>query len=143
MKSTTLLLIGGLAFAGTAFAGDPTPQQTSGPSLKVGIDKTTGKLRPLTGEESAALDAQSSQSAGNARSLRANPGVARSKDRFTFPTTAAEVKATVRVVNGITVMKPMADSMSSMTVSRNADGTLQFQENGETLAQPKQEAASE
>ena len=40
-------------------------------------------------------------------------------------------------------MKPMADSMSQLTVTRNADGTLAFQENGETLAPAKQEAASE
>ena len=142
MKSTTLLLIGGLAFAGTAFAGDPTPQQTSGPSQKVGIDKATGKLRPLTATESAALDSMATAAAGNARTLRASPTAAR-KGRFVFPTTDAETKATVRVVNGITVMKPPADSMSSLTVTRNADGTLQFQENGETPVQAKQETASE
>lgn len=143
MKSTTLLLIGGLAFAGTALAGDPTPQQTSGPSQKVGIDKTTGKLRPLTAEESAALDSQAAASAGDSRTLRAKSATARTSSRFVFPTTDAEMKATMRVVNGITVMKPPADSMSTMTVTRNADGTLIFQENGEMPVQAKQEAASE
>ena len=143
MKSTTLLLIGGLAFAGTAMAGDPTPQQTAGPSMKVGIDKTTGKLRPLTPTESAALDASAASSRSNARALRADPATSRANRLYTFPTTAAEMKATVRVINGITVMKPMADTMSELTVTRNADGTLAFQENGETLAPAKQEAVSE
>jgi len=143
MKSTTLLLIGGLVFAGTAMAGDPTPQQTAGPSMKVGIDKTTGKLRPLTPTESAALDSKAAASGAKARTLRANPAAARTNGHYVFPTTEAEAKATRRVVNGITVMKPMADSMSSITVTRHADGSLEFQENGETSTQTKQEAASE
>lgn len=143
MKSTTLLLIGGLVFAGNALAGDPTPQQTASPSMKVGIDQKTGKLRPLTDAESAALDASAASSRASARTLRVDPVTARANRLYTFPTTKAEMKATVRVINGITVMKPMADSMSELTVTRNADGTLAFQENGETLAPAKQEAASE
>ena len=144
MKSTTLMLIGGIAFAGTALAGDPTPQHNStGTSLKVGIDQKTGKLRQLTPEESAALDAQPAASGGNARSLRANTLTSGTSNRFAFPTTEAEAQATVRVVNGITVMKPLADSMSSMTVTRNPDGSLEIQENGETMIQPKRESASE
>ncbi len=111
--------------------------------MKVGIDKTTGKLRRLTSEESAALDSKAAVASSNARGLRANSAAARANSRFVFPTTAAEAKATIRVVNGITVMKPMADSMSEMTVTRNADGSLDIQENGETPVQAKQEAASE
>ena len=72
MKTKYLLLAAGLAIAGTALAGDPVPQAAaSAPSVKVGIDKATGKLRPLTDAESAALDAQAAQHGSDNNSLRA------------------------------------------------------------------------
>ena len=146
MKSTTLFLIGGLAFAGVALAGDPTPQSApTGTSLKVGIDAKTGKLRQLTEEESAALDAQAAANGSNgvmARNAR-TATVAGTTSRARFPTTEAEALATARTVNGITAMKPMLESASSVTVVRNADGTLTFSENGEPVGAHTQEAASD
>ncbi len=142
MKSTTLFLIGGLAFAGTALAGDPTPQQsTTAPSLKVGIDKKTGKLRPLTPEESAALDARP---ANGTQGIKARTGrsVAPSKSRY--PATIEESMANKRVVHGLVGFKPTEDLMSSMTVTRNADGTLVFSEDGQSSQPAKaKEMASE
>lgn len=147
MKSTTLLLIGGLAFAGVALAGDPAPQSApAGTSLKVGID-ANGNLRPLTAEESAALDAQAAANGGNnvmARSARTATATATgTTSRARFPATEAEALATARTVNGITMMKPTLDSVGSLTVERNADGTLTFSENGEPVEANKREAASE
>lgn len=145
MKSTTLLLIGGLAFAGVALAGDPAPQSApAGTSLKVGID-ANGNLRPLTAEESAALDAQAAANGGNgamARNAR-TATVAGTASKARFPTTEAEALATARTVNGITAMKPMLESVGSVNVVRNADGTLTFSENGEPAGSHKSEPASE
>lgn len=60
MKATTMIVLGGLLFAGTSLAAEPqqatiTTNHESG--MKVGIDAKTGKLRPLTAAESAQLDA--------------------------------------------------------------------------------------
>lgn len=138
----TLLLVGGLALATQAMAGEPTPQQqgASDASMKVAIDPTTRKLRTVTAAESAALDAM--QAASAKRSTGAARSSARAKE-FVFPETDAEMQATIRVVNGITVMKPPASSLSAITVIRNADGTLQFLENGEPMTGHAKEAASE
>ena len=140
------LLLGGLAFAGVALASDPTPRSApAGTSLKVAIDAKTGKLRPLTEEESAALDAQAAANGSNgvmARNAR-TATVAGTTSRARFPTTEAEALATARTVNGITAMKPMLESASAVTVVRNADGTLTFSENGEPVGAHTQEAASE
>lgn len=145
MKSTTLLLIGGLAFAGVALAGDPAPQSApAGTSLKVGID-ANGNLRPLTAEESAALDAQAAANGSNgvmARNAR-TATAAGTTSKARFPTTEAEALATARTANGITAMKPMLESVGSVNVVRNADGTLTFSENGEPAGSHKSEAASE
>ena len=63
MKATTMIVLGGLLFAGTSLAAEPqqattpTPDAHAGSGSKVGIDARTGKLRPLTAAESAQLDA--------------------------------------------------------------------------------------
>lgn len=133
-------------FAGAALAGDPAPQSApSGTSLKVGID-ANGNLRPLTAEESAALDAEAAANGGNgarARSLRATATATSTTSRARFPSTEAEALATAVTVDGITMMKPTLDSVGSVTVQRNADGSLTFAENGEVSAPSKRESASE
>ena len=139
MKSTALFLLGGLAFAGASVAGEPVPQTDIGTSssLKVGIDAKTGKRRQLTAEESAALDAQANQ--------RKAKGIsAKTASKFNFPATVEESMANKRVVKGFVGFKPIAASMSSVTVTRNADGTLVFAENGEVMQPAKaKELASE
>lgn len=67
MKSTTLIVLGGLLFAGTSLAAEPQQAQSTDSSIsadsgmKVGIDPKTGKLRRLTAAESANLDAISAK----------------------------------------------------------------------------------
>ena len=62
MKATTLIVLGGLLFAGTSLAAEPQQVQntdnnlTADSGMKVGIDPKTGKLRRLTAAESANLD---------------------------------------------------------------------------------------
>lgn len=142
MKFATLAVLGGLAFAGVALAGEPTPQQTgaTGASMKIAIDPKTGKRRALTAAESAALDAQAAASAGNgamARSARAAaPAVP------ALPATFEEAMQNKRIVHGIVGFQPTQEMMSSVTVTRNADGTLSYFENGEPM-QAAQEAVSE
>jgi hypothetical protein len=146
MNIKYLLLAAGLATAGTALAGDPAPQATaSGPALKVGIDKATGKLRPLTAEESSALDAKAAQQSGDNISLRANrSGLSpRAQRLFSLPATQKEADATERTINGVVVSKPIADSMSELTVQKNVDGSLSFSENGEPMANKTPEAGNE
>lgn len=136
MKSKTLFLIGGLAFAGVALAGDPAPQSTaSAPSLKVGIDKATGKLRPLTATESNALDSQAQ------RAALGSP--VRSNQPATVEESIAQMRTSQRVP-GIQGFRVPVEMMSSLEATRNADGTITFSENGQPLHSPKtQEAASE
>ena len=146
MKTKYLLLAAGLAIAGNALAGDPAPQAiATGPALKVGIDKTTGKLRPLTAEESSALDAKAAQQGGDNISLRANRGAlsSRAQRLFSLPANQKQAEATERTINGVTVIKPTADTMSELTVQKNADGSLSFNENGEPIATKTPEAGNE
>ena len=138
MKTKYLLLAAGLAIAGTALAGDPIPQAAaSAPSVKVGIDKATGKLRPLTDAESAALDAQAAQQGSDNNSLRAGTRTqlpSRAQRLFRLPTTQKEALATETTYNGYSVIKPPAESLSEMTVQKNADGSLTILENGDVMS---------
>lgn len=64
MKATTLIVLGGLLFAGTALAADPQQTSTGAHAesgSKVGFDAKTGKLRRLTAAESAQLDAMTAR----------------------------------------------------------------------------------
>ena len=71
----------------------------------MGIDKATGKLRPLTAEESSALDAKAAQQSGDNISLRANrSGLSpRAQRLFSLPATQKEADATERTINGVVV----------------------------------------
>lgn len=138
MKFAPLILLGGLLFAGTALAAEPQ-QAATGTSLKIGIDPVTGKRRVLTSEESAALDAQAAQPQAKAKGVAAKTAAP-----FNFPATVEESMANKRVVKGVVGFKPIASSMSSVTVTRNADGTVVFSENGEPIQPAKaKEMASE
>ncbi|USJ02755.1 hypothetical protein MUG10_06335 [Xanthomonas prunicola] len=91
-------------------------QQTATSSSKVGIDPTTGKLRPLTEAESAALDQQAAASNSAARSSAA---------RTSVPQTDAAARATERrLPNGTVARKLPATQMSSLTATRQADGSI-------------------
>jgi hypothetical protein len=91
-------------------------QETATSSSKVGIDPTTGKLRPLTDAESAALDQQAAASNSAARSSAA---------RTSVPQTEAAARATERrLPNGTVARKLPAPQMSSLTATRQADGSI-------------------
>ncbi|KAB0534693.1 post-PEP-CTERM-1 domain-containing protein [Xanthomonas cissicola] len=91
-------------------------QEAATGSSKVGIDPTTGKLRPLTDAESAALDQQAAAAASAARSSAA---------RSSVPQTEAAARATERrLPNGTVARKLPATQMSSLTATRQADGRI-------------------
>ncbi|MCC8553778.1 post-PEP-CTERM-1 domain-containing protein [Xanthomonas hortorum] len=93
--------------------------------VKAGIDPITGKLRPLTDAESAALD---QQAASSARSSAA---------RTTVPQTEAAARATVRrLPNGTVVRKLPASRMMSLTATRQADGHLVIEHSNDADTQP-------
>lgn len=117
------LLLPGLLLATccVAQAAEPSSVDASVSSSKVGID-ASGKLRPLTAEESAALDqAVATQQKSAARS---------SALRGAFPATASEVRATERrLPNGAVARKMPLSQMSSLTATRDANGKIVIQHN--------------
>ncbi|MBV6803335.1 hypothetical protein P2C08_18665 [Xanthomonas perforans] len=91
-------------------------QEAATSSSKVGIDPATGKLRPLTDAESAALDQQAAAAASAARGSAA---------RSSVPQTEAAARATERrLPNGTVARKLPATQMSSLTATRQADGRI-------------------
>lgn len=104
-------------------------QASAGNDVNVGIDPKTKKLRPLTAAESKALAAKA-----NAMQKRADSQWDKA------PKTAAEARATLRTYpGGAASMRVPTDAMSSMTVSRNADGKLSFSESDAHPAATAQE----
>ncbi len=104
-------------------------QSGAGNDVNVGIDAKTGKLRPLTAAESKALadKANAMQKRGDSQWDKA-------------PKTAAEARATLRThPGGAASMRVPTDAMSSMTVSRDADGKLLFSEDDAHPAAATQE----
>ena len=128
--STTVLLVGGLALAGSAMGHEPVAQDTgtSSASLKVAIDPKTRMLRAPTAAESAALDAQAKATRTNAKAPAAKNGYS-----LYLPETVAEADATRIERGGMVAVKPTADTLSALTVVQNADGSLSFFENGEPV----------
>lgn len=127
------LLLGTLALAAPAHAAETaTDTGNAGTSLKVGIDAKTGKMRPLTEEESATLDAlgraKAAQRMGTAR-VQADP-------RLQRPATFEEAWAE-RVVgkNGMIGFRAPRESLSSLQVVRNADGTLTMTHDDQAAAE--------
>ncbi len=134
--------------ATSAYASDPVPQQApASSSLKVGIDKKTGELRPLTEAESAALDAQAAANGGNNASARSSGKASRgaaSNAKSRFPATQAQSQSMQVEKGGMVALKPTADMLSSITVTRNADGTISYSEDGVPVQlDTAKEAASE
>ncbi|MGD6224594.1 hypothetical protein VWT78_03225 [Xanthomonas citri pv. citri] len=98
-------------------------QEAATGSSKVGIDPTTGKLRPLTDAESAALDQQAAAAASAARSSAA---------RSSVPQTEAAARATERrLPSGTVARKLLATQMSSLTATRQADGRIVIEHSDE------------
>lgn len=132
MKATTLIVLGGLLFAGTAIAAEP-PQATSAESgMKVGIDPKTGKLRRLTAAESAQLDAMAAKSQAQKPVAAKAKGKAMAKDGAT----------TFVAVNGMTISELDESHMSEVQATIGADGKLVVSHDGQPL-QGAVEAANE
>ena len=129
-KATPALLLAGLAIAATlqARAAEPQatdPQATTGTdtAAMAAIDARTGQLRPLTAAEARRLSAKAAAMPhGNNLKARA-------------PRTPAEARATLRRhADGGTSMRVPTSAMSSMLVTRGADGSLIVSEGpGDTL----------
>lgn len=136
MKCTTLMVLGGLAFAGVTLAAEPTPQNTApGTSVKIGIDAKTGKRRQLTAEESAALDAQ-------ANNLRAKSFASRAKAGPSAPASYEESIAGAVSKNGLTIYAAPLESYSHITMTRDTSGKMVMLEDGQPMPAAK-ELASE
>ncbi|MFD0738714.1 post-PEP-CTERM-1 domain-containing protein [Lysobacter koreensis] len=104
-----------------AAAAQATTAETTFGGIKVGIDAKTGRLRPLSVEESAQLDQMLTQ--GRAPTFA--PGMART---FNAPDDEAAARATVRQHGhgGVSVKLP-EDQMSTVSVRRDAAGKLHIE----------------
>lgn len=108
-----------LAFCSAASAAEPAREITEVDynGVKVGIDSETGKLRPLTAVESAALDRViRKRQPLTAASLRAG---------FSRPANAVAARATARrIIGGGTSVKLPESEMSQLIATRDAAGNL-------------------
>jgi hypothetical protein len=132
-KATPALLLAGLAVTACLQAQAAEPQAATGAdnAQMVGIDAKTHQLRPLTAAEAKAL-------AAKAAAMPRLSGASAQK----APRTPAEARATLRRHGHSASMRVPTSAMSSMTVTRAADGSLQFSEtDGDAVAPaaPQQE----
>ena len=135
MKSTTLIVLGGLLFAGTSLAAEPQQVQntdnnlTADSGMKVGIDPKTGKLRRLTAAESANLDVLT------AKNRKAAAAMAKGK-------VAAKEGVTTEIVNGRYITYLPESEMIEIHATIGADGKVTVSHDGQPL-QGAVEAANE
>jgi hypothetical protein len=135
MKATTMIVLGGLLFAGTALAADPqqatnTATTTNNESgSKVGFDARTGKLRRLTAAESAHLDAITAKN---------KAALAKAKGK----TAAKTGPVTFVASNGMTVVELDETHMTEVQATIGADGKVIVSHDGQPL-QGAVEAANE
>lgn len=129
MKATTLIVLGGLMFAGTAIAADPQQATTAESGMKVGIDAKTGKLRRPTAAESAQLDAMTKNQ---------KTATAKAKGK----TAAKAGPVTFIAVNGMAVSELDDTHMSEVQATIGADGKVVVSHDGQPL-QGAVEAANE
>jgi hypothetical protein len=124
MKRTGSALIAGLALmlCASAYAADPKTgtQEVMFAGVKVGIDAKTGRLRPLTADESRQLDQKLTQG----QQPRYAPNVARS---FKAPATDVAARSTARPTahGGVSVKVPESQ-MVMITAHRDADGAMRI-----------------
>lgn len=98
-------------------ASEPATSDVTVAGVKVGIDRKTGRLRPLTAAESAALERAIAPGARTAGTQRAGA--------MAQPASAEAAVATMRPLRGGgQAMKAPASTMSQLTAHRAADGTL-------------------
>lgn len=125
MKSTTLIVLGGLLFAGTSLAAEPqqaqnTESASAESGMKVGIDPKTGKLRRLTAAESAQLDAIT------AKNQKAAVAKAKGKAAKAGPITFV-------AANGMRVTELDDSYMTEIQATIGADGKVVVSHEGQPL----------
>jgi hypothetical protein len=115
--SLSVLLAGGLLFAGTVAATEPTVtivkpvKSDAASSRKVARDATTGKLRPTTEAEDAELEAAAASQRG------ANNGV------LVVNRPSASV---ARLPSGAVVAKRTVEDLEQLIAVKTTDGKLQI-----------------
>jgi hypothetical protein len=138
MKATTLIVLGGLMFAGTAIAAEPQQAPTTESGMKVGIDPKTGKLRRLNAAESAQLDAIAAK---NKQAVAAKTK-ARGKTLAKGERLTKEGLVAFTAVNGMTVVELDETHMTEVQATIGADGKVIVSHDGQPL-QGAVEAANE
>lgn len=116
MKATTLIVLGGLLFAGTALAAEPQQATNTESGSKVGINPATGKLRRLSAAESAKLDALAAQK------QKQKPAAAKARAKGTALTKDGLV--TFTAVNGMTIVELDETHMVDLTATIGANGKV-------------------
>ncbi|HWS78844.1 MAG TPA: hypothetical protein VN205_10780 [Thermomonas sp.] len=140
MKATTLIVLGGLLFAGTSLAAEPQQAPTTASGMKVGINPATGKLRPLNAAESAKLDAMEAarQKSATARAKANAKGKPLAKgERLT-----KEGLVTFTAANGMTIVQLDDSYMVDVQATIGADGKVVVTHDGQPV-QGAVEAANE
>ena len=128
-------LISSMALAISAHATQPAPSANGEDAdaatatveyngMKVGIDKKTGKLRPLTAEESQQLDIILTQQRAS--------GMVRKSGVVPAPANEADAVATTRrTSSGAMAMKLPQSQMEYITAKRDAIGNIVLQHSSE------------
>ena len=128
------VLLLAFAAAGTASAAEPaapayTEVTVSG--VKVGIDPTTGKLRPLTATQSKALDAALLEGAAQSEL----------QQRIALPANEEEaLKTRIPLARGGMAMKVPLTEMSTVKATLDSSGAVRVQHDGETPADTREMA---
>jgi len=113
----------GFCFSVQAAEAQSSTHQVTVAGVKVGIDAETGRLRPLTANESAQLD----QALTQGQQAKIAPAMAKS---FAAPRDAAAARSTARksAHGGVSVKVPES-MMSSVVAHRDASGELVVEHN--------------
>lgn len=114
-----------LLASGVAHAGE-SAQASAASGIKVGIDRATGKLRQLTDEESAALDATATSAARattttGLRSMAASDAVAGTPQAHSLRVGGSAMKVPLSEMSHLTAT---VDASGKVVVRHGADGDV-------------------
>ncbi|TCZ84235.1 hypothetical protein [Lysobacter sp. N42] len=128
-----------LATAGNVVASEPASRDGATArvdGMKAAVDPATGRLRPLTEEESALLDATTVVTPARARAASV------SGYSIVMPHSDEDALASARTLpSGATVMKAPPSAMSTLVARRDAQGRIVVSHEGD--APQVREVASE
>ena len=126
MRLFPMVLLCGLGLGVSAHAAEPpAPTTAMFSGVKVGVDPKTGRMRPLTPDESRQLD----HALTRGKKPSYPPGLARS---FNPPATEVESRRTVRALahGGIAVKLP-AEQYSTVSATRTVTGEVEIIHDGD------------